>query len=533
MKKFKKIASLALVIIMMLALVIPAFADETDPVNEDTTVVTTAPNAGVGVGDDAVKGSITISDAIVGENISIYQVLILESYNKDAGAYSYVADDAWVDFFKTNTAATAIFKINDQNYVTKYVDSPSATQLQTFASAALEYANTLVPVDPANPDGAKKPRIAATDTAEEVASATVVFDDLDLGYYVLSSTLGTVCSITTTAPNATVKVKNPTSTLKKTVSDNNLNIGDTVTFTLSIEVKPDTDAQSSFTNAFINNFYIHDKMDSTLDFKSNTLKVVIKNKNNITITDATKYTIKTGEEVEDGCIFEIDFEDNYLKSGDVITVTYDATLNSTAVIGPEGNTNEARITYGNKQSVKKEVDVYTTAVNIYKHEANNENKPLPGAEFILRRTVGEGETEHLEYYKATVDAETGKVTKVDWIHEKEDATVVTTGADGKAAFVGIEAGDYELEEIKAPDGYNKLPEPVGVSVSDSFDDNGRPEEGSFVPVTEPIANSKGALLPATGGLGTTMFITFGAIVALGTGVILVTRRRVSMMNNED
>ena len=45
--------------------------------------------------------------------------------------------------------------------------------------------------------------------------------------------------------------------------------------------------------------------------------------------------------------------------------------------------------------------------------------------------------------------------------------------------------------------------------------------------TGTIVNNAGAELPSTGGIGTTLFYLIGAILVIGAGVVLVTRRRVN------
>ena len=40
-----------------------------------------------------------------------------------------------------------------------------------------------------------------------------------------------------------------------------------------------------------------------------------------------------------------------------------------------------------------------------------------------------------------------------------------------------------------------------------------------------IGNTKGVELPSTGGIGTTIFYVVGAILVIGAGVVLITRRR--------
>ena len=110
--------------------------------------------------------------------------------------------------------------------------------------------------------------------------------------------------------------------------------------------------------------------------------------------------------------------------------------------------------------------------------------------------------------------------KVEWVENKADATVKTTDSSGAASFDGIANGTYYLEEIEAPAGYNQLKEPVQVTVSGG-------DTVAELTVTQPVANSTGTELPSTGGMGTTLFYTLGAILVLGAGVLLVTKKRMS------
>ena len=74
MKLLKKLAGILLAMIMVLSMSTVAFAAH-------------------GTNDN--DGSITINDAEKGHTYNAYQVLVLESYNTDAGAYSYKANYAW------------------------------------------------------------------------------------------------------------------------------------------------------------------------------------------------------------------------------------------------------------------------------------------------------------------------------------------------------------------------------------------------------------------------------------------------------
>ena len=74
MKHARKLATLLLALVMVFALATTAFAEQ-----EGTLT----------------GGSITINDAVPGQVYKAYQILYLESYNKDTGAYSYKANRAW------------------------------------------------------------------------------------------------------------------------------------------------------------------------------------------------------------------------------------------------------------------------------------------------------------------------------------------------------------------------------------------------------------------------------------------------------
>ena len=85
-------------------------------------------------------------------------------------------------------------------------------------------------------------------------------------------------------------------------------------------------------------------------------------------------------------------------------------------------------------------------------------------------------------------------------------------------------GTYYLTETKQPDGYNKLTSPVKIGIT---------KDGKITVGTETITsenpvkveNKSGSLLPSTGGMGTTLFYIFGAILVIGSGVVLITKKR--------
>ncbi|MBR1983867.1 MAG: LPXTG cell wall anchor domain-containing protein [Clostridia bacterium] len=105
--------------------------------------------------------------------------------------------------------------------------------------------------------------------------------------------------------------------------------------------------------------------------------------------------------------------------------------------------------------------------------------------------------------------------------------------NGEVRVVGFDNGTYYLEETEAPDGYNKLTAPQKFIISDANLDatfNGEIySTGSGV----HVVNKTGSMLPETGGLGTLLFTVLGGTAALGTGVVLVTKKRVSKIEDAE
>ncbi len=195
----KKIFSLLLVVVMLFAMGTTAFA--------------------------AGNGSITIDNAVVGETYTIYRLLDLESYNAETGAYAYKANSAWETWLKTQTT---YLSFDDQGYVT-WVDGADAA---AFAKAAKEYATT---------------NSIANQGSATATSTTVEFTALDLGYYLVDTTLGTLCSLDTTDPSVTIKEKNEEPIIEKEVEEDSTpgtygdsddaNIGQVVNFKTTVTAK--------------------------------------------------------------------------------------------------------------------------------------------------------------------------------------------------------------------------------------------------------------------------------------------------------
>ena len=362
--------------------------------------------------------------------------------------------------------------------------------------------------------------VAEGNATVATGSNTVTFDNLDLGYYLVESSVGALCGLTTTNNEVTIAEKNGVPSVEKKVSSeqngtygqsNSANIGDKVYFQTTITAQ--LGAQ---------NYVLHDTMDAGLTFTDGS--VIVKKGADIVTNDPTiNYEVKTAG---DGCTFHVEFTQafcNTLKANDKIIVTYSATLNENAVIAGDGNKNDTWLKYGeNSNTTHSETTTKTYSIPVFKYTMkNNAETALAGATFTLSKDA-KGSTP-IKLVSVSEDDTTGDIYRVAKTGETGTVTAVTTKASGKFTIKGLDADTYYLTETKQPDGYNKLSAPIKVVIADNGSitvDNGTSS------VTEvKVLNKTGSLLPSTGGSGTTMIYILGAILVLGSSVVLITKKR--------
>lgn len=250
----------------------------------------------------------------------------------------------------------------------------------------------------------------------------------------------------------------------------------------------------------------------------------------------------------------------------VIKITYEGVLKSKGVIyGDNGNLNTATLyvlpngsTTRAQVGERSEAKAVTYSGELFKYTTENgAKKPLAGAEFTITRT---GETKPLAFYPSKAYAGVYYLANEEnWNSEHVDhsdplkkdsmkVTTLVTPTDGMIITRGLAGGEYTVTETKAPDGYNKLTASIkmpleqggnataGVNVTDvnkTLAADGSPllTPAAFQNVhVKEIENNKGTVLPETGGIGTTLFITLGALAVIGTGLFLVTNKRISKEN---
>ena len=249
----------------------------------------------------------------------------------------------------------------------------------------------------------------------------------------------------------------------------------------------------------------------------------------------TGYSVVTS--TTDGDTFDVVF-DNLKDIADVkanskITVEYTATLNDKAVLGNQGNVNTAHLEFSNNPNEEQNgsnkpktgntpddsVIVFTYQVVVNKTKANGE--ALTGAEFTLEKVLKGG----------------GKKT-----------VAVVKNADGTTfTFKGLDDGDYILTETVTPATYNTI-EPITFTVTadhkitwngeardailTSLSGNTTSGKITFTAsadkseLTTNVVNQSGATLPGTGGIGTTIYVIGGLLMA-AAAVLLITKKRMN------
>lgn len=494
--------------------------------------------------DNATLTVSTTDAKFAGKTVNAYK-MFSATVSGDGKAVSYTLTDEWKPFFKNSVGLTGVTDENVNDKANDYVSKLKDSTLVAFATKASNWAQT------------KANNITADATATVSADAsngkyTATFTGLGYGYYVVAvpgatlanakSQYATLVSVHSTKVDADIKGDLPTVDKKVQVDGTGQNatdakIGDTLTFTLTSTI-PDMSAYDTYT------FNFKDTLSKGLTFgQVKSVKV-----ENVTLTENTDYTVTTPTASNNNTLTVAmkDFKTKQqANAGKKITVTYTATLNENAVVGGAGNVNSAKIQYSNNPSTNgtgesepSKVRVFTYGFTVDKYTGDQYTDAatrLAGAEFTLAHKDGSA----ISFVQVSAGSATANAVYRVAKAGETGTTTITTPANGKVVFEGLENGEYTLTETKAPAGYNKLASAIGVKVDGQ--NNGTDTTNATVTITYnndngndynqtasngviPVQNKSGAILPGTGGMGTIAFTVIGVLV-IALGVAWTLKRK--------
>ena len=418
------------------------------------------------------------------------------------------------------------------------------------------------------------------------AGDTVTFAGVPSGYWLIVETIGDtsysgayslVILDTAGIRDITIETKREELTLEKKVQDNGANygtfadmeIGESAKFWILSDV-PNPIGYSHY------HYIIHDAMDEGLTFDPTSVVVEI-NKFGGSVLSKDYYKVLTN--TGDGCAFHIEVyipeaighglrEASGLKDTDRLYITYNATLNEKASILETGekmenaNKNSAWLEYSNNpyaadgdttkhttSTTPSDAYVWTFPVTVKK--VDNLDTPLSGAQFVLSRAASLTEADLNDALKGENQEAVTKAQLVPLVKKTDGSYRLAMPTDANTTKVYIfDAGttklvgfddqtDYYLYEIKAPDGYNRLKDPVLFKFTVQYEGTVGAHFAEGFPyitvgghnstdLSAKVINQTGTELPSTGGIGTTIFYILGGVMVLGAAVLLITKKRMAV-----
>lgn len=480
------------------------------------------------------EGSITIKNTVAGQTYTIYRMFDLESYDvKDPEneKFSYKVCGDWRDFFVSGDGANYI-NLDDGGYI---ADASNAEKdPQAFAKAALVWTEG---------------KVMTFKMSKDATGDSLSFGELPLGYYLVDSTLGTMCILETNIKDLTIEDKNKEATLIFTIKNgvneygldtfgdiHDADMNSTLTYKIDVLAKTGAENYQIFVKK-------PDGIDANLQLVKDSIEVIIQPEL-VPLTDEENPTYPLSQGVhynvyeqespnnievqESEYSFRIEIEQTLLdqiQKDALITITYNAQLTTeaawTTLTDASKNTSTAWMIYGGTSEAKtstEETSVYTYHLPIFKYTGDIKNPTaLSGAKFCLYRESNDANAKYASF-------EDGKF--VGWTTEGR-ATVLTSDDNGMIDVYGLGTGTYYLEETAAPAGYNKLIKPITVQISAGKEQRALyAQDGGSTPRIN-VLNNTGSQLPSTGGMGTKIFYALGATMFVSAVILLVVRKRMS------
>ena len=514
-------------VIMTMAMAVTAFADEGVA---GTNTLTVSVKSGEGVPKQTLKD----------QTIYLYKLFdVTESKSGETTNYAYTVNTAYKTALVsvlTNLKASVSTILNVTETSTdaelaaavSSIGAKDSETVQKFANDFTTYALT------------QNPKLDETTNSRKLGEVTSYeFTGLDAGYYLVYVTGGKEIQsslVTVDASTNTVNLKTEAPSITKTADKETAEIGQVVTYTVT-GVIPDTTGYSEYV------YKIHDELTKGLDFVNDATGTALEAgattvNVKVAFTDAgvtdagtapTTAAIDTNNSKKMSLDLSTWVRANQGNKGKAFTVTYYAKVNKDAEVT---NNNKASLEYGNNPSdttitTPSEAKTNTYPLDINKTKKGSEEK-LAGAKFRLYSSEADA--------KANDESKAIKVSLVVAGNYVVDPASTTTefesvkSIEGKGYNLhinGLEAKDYWLVETQAPEGFNKLTDPIKVTITKTSETEWTVAKNDTTETDKiiDIENSTGSLLPSTGGRGAIAFAVIAALLVFGVAVSFIRDKR--------
>lgn len=499
MKKMKKIMALMLAAIMMMAMSVTAFAAGT---THSLTV--------------NVKGG----QDLKGQTINLYKLFdVTESGEGQNKNYAYTVNTQYKATLASVLGISADSKDEAFAEAVTQLGADNSTGVQNFA-------NTFT-------TKALEGKLAATATSNKIeeSKTAYTFSNLAAGYYLVYVTGGKEIQsslVTVDETTNTVNLKTEAPSITKTADKTTAEIGQVVTYTVTGAI-PDTTGYAEYV------YKIHDTLSAGLDFVNDANgtactdnKVAVK----VAFTDTTdestaptEATIATDNSKKMSLDLSAWVKANQTNKGKAFTVTYYAKVNKDAVVT---NNNQASLEYGNNPDDTTITTPSEAKTNTYPLDIKKINKKtsglLAGAKFSLYRTEQDAKD---KTNAITVSGSNGNYVVDPAVTTTEFVSIENDLGGYNLRVNGLAAGDYWLVETQAPEGFNKLTDPIKVTITKDGDTNWTVKKNNTAEDDKVIdvENSTGSLLPSTGGRGAIAFAVIAALLVFGVAVSFIRDKR--------
>lgn len=503
MKSIKRIIALLLTAVMTMTMSVTAFAADS------SCSLTVNVNGG---------------QDLKGQTISLYKLFDLStSKSGETTNYAYTVSKTtgYKDALKS-ALGTSFNGTTDEDYAKAVLNlgSDNSGQVQKFANDFTAAALTN--------------KLTATKTSNKIkdSKTSYEFTDLKSGYYLVYVTGGKEIQsslVTVDESTKTVNLKTEAPSITKKADSDTVSIGQVVEYTVTGSV-PDTTGYAEYV------YKIHDTLSNGLDFVNdakgtavtgNTVNVSVAFKD-ATVSPAGTTPTTASLSGENKRTMALDLSEwvsaNQENKGKEFTVTYYAKVNKDALVTEK---NSATLEYGNNPSdttttTPSEAKTPTYPLDINKIKKGSEEK-LAGAKFKLYKDSAENESNVIK-----VTGSEGKYVVDPTSNTTEFESVDSIDDKGYNLHVnGLAAGTYYLVETKAPAGYNKLTDPIKVTITKTGDTEWTISKGDEAETDKfiDVENSTGSILPSTGGMGTIAFTVVAALLVLGVAVSFIHDRK--------